>query len=91
MLIEEYFNKIENDIASCPFIHNCNLIKDKRSTHIGFIEGVIKFVDNSILHFMEFVIETFPHHKHEINNKVVASKEASLEKVLYEIEKLILK
>jgi len=125
VLIEEYFSKIENDIVSCPFIHSYNLIKDKRSTYIGFIEGIIKFIDNSILHFMEFVdvgkqiekykysyhyegndralifrydiaphfknIETFPHHKHEIDNKVVASKEPSLEEILYEIEKLILK
>jgi hypothetical protein len=36
-------------------------------------------------------IETFPHHKHEGENKVVASKEPSLKEVLYEIEKLNLK
>ena len=108
MLIEEYFSRIEQDIISCPLIHSYNLTKDKRSLYIGLIEGVIKFVDNSILHFMEFVdvgekvekykysyhyqdnnrslifrydmaphlrnIETFPHHKHEGDNKVVALK-----------------
>lgn len=124
MLIEEYFSNIEHNINSCPFIHSYNLVKDKRSLYIGFIEGSVKFIDNSTLHFMEFVdvsgkfekykysyhyeddknvmifrydmsphfkdIETFPHHKHDGNKKVVASKEPSLKEILYEIEKLIL-
>ncbi|MBM4137377.1 MAG: hypothetical protein FJ241_11175 [Nitrospira sp.] len=124
MLIEQYFGEIEHDINSCPFIHSYNLVKDKRSLHIGFIEGSIRFIDNSTLYFMEFVdvsekvekykysyhheddnsvmifrydmaphfrdIETFPHHKHEGNKKVIASKEPSLKEILYEIEKLIL-
>ena len=125
MLIEEYFRNIENYITSSPLIHSYNLNKDKRSIYIGLVEGNIKFINNSILHFVEFVdsgkkiekfkysyhyennsknlifrydmaphfrnIETYPHHKHMANNNVVASKEPSLEDVLYEIEKLILK
>lgn len=55
MLIEEYFREIEHDIISCPFVHSHNTIKDKRSVYIGLIEGVVKFMDNSTLHFMEFV------------------------------------
>lgn len=55
MLIEEYFKEIEDDINSCPFIHNYNLVKDRRSLYIGLIEGVVNFIDNSILRFMEFV------------------------------------
>lgn len=124
MLIEEYFNIIEHAITSCPFIHSYNIVKDKRSIYIGLIEGALKFIDNSILHFMEFVdvgkkiekykysyhyeddnrnlifrydvaphfknIETFPHHKHQTNNKVIASKGPSIEEVLYEIEKLMI-
>jgi len=124
LLIEEYFNEIENNINSCPFIHSYNLVKDKRSLHIGFIEGTIWFIDNSSLHFVEFIdvsekvekykysyhyvddngvmifrydmaphfkdVETFPHHKHEGEKKIVASKEPSLKEILYEIEKLIL-
>ncbi len=123
MLIEEYFREVEHDIISSSFIHSHNLIKDKRSVYIGLIEGVVRFMDNSTLHFMEFVdvgkkiekykysyhyedtgkslilrydivphyrnIATFPHHKHESENKVVASIEPSLKEVLYEIEKLI--
>jgi len=55
LLIEEYFREIEHDIISCPFVHSHNLIKDKRSVYIGLIEGIVKFMDNSNLHFMEFV------------------------------------
>ena len=55
MLIEEYFREIEHDIISCPFIHSHNFIKDKRYVYIWLIEGVIKFMNNSTLHFMEFV------------------------------------
>ena len=55
MLIDEYFIKIEKDIISCPFIHSYSIIKDKRSINIGLIDGVIKFIDDSILCFMEFV------------------------------------
>jgi hypothetical protein len=48
LLIEEYFAEIENDIISCPFVHSHNLTKDKRSVYIGLIEGVVKFLDNSM-------------------------------------------
>jgi hypothetical protein len=54
-LIEEYFSRVELDINSCPFVTGYNLFKDKRSLYIGFIEGAVRFMDNSILHFMEFV------------------------------------
>ncbi len=55
MLIEDYFREIEHNIVSCPFVHSHHLIKDKRSVYIGLIEGVVKFMDNSTLHFIEFV------------------------------------
>ena len=55
MLIEEYFQKIEADIASCPYIFESRVLKDKRSLYIGVIEGDIYFIDESVLHFIEFV------------------------------------
>lgn len=78
MLIEEYFSGIEHNINSCPFVHTYTLSKDKRSLHIGLIEGSIKFMDNSTLHFMEFVdvsknIERFKYsyHYEDANNAMI--------------------
>lgn len=55
MLIEEYFQKVEDDIARCLYIFESHIIKDKRSLYIGIIEGDIYFIDDSVLHFIEFV------------------------------------
>jgi len=55
VLIEEYFQKIEADIANCPYIFESRILKDKRSLYIGIIEGDIYFIDESVLHFIEFV------------------------------------
>ena len=55
MLITEYFQKIEFLIADCIHIVETNLFKDKRSLHIGIIEGELLFTDESALHFIEFV------------------------------------
>ncbi len=55
MLIEEYFRQIENDIAECLFIIETEIKKDRRSYHIGIVEGKIRFTDHSVLHFIEFV------------------------------------
>ena len=55
MLIEGYFQKIEADIASCPYIFESRVLKDKRSLYIGIIEGDIYFIDESVFHFIEFV------------------------------------
>lgn len=55
MLIEEYFQKIESDITTCPYVFESRVLKDKRSLYIGIIEGEIYFTDESFLHFIEFV------------------------------------
>ena len=55
MLISEYFQKIESQIADCIYIIETSLVKDKRSLHIGIIEGELFFIDESRLHFIEFV------------------------------------
>ncbi len=55
MLIEEYFQKVESDIANCPYIFESRILRDKRSLHIGIIEGEISFPDESVLYFIEFV------------------------------------
>jgi len=78
LLIEEYFTDIEGNIASCPFVHSHSIVKDKRSLYIGLIEGVIGFMDNSTLRFMEFVdvskrIEKFKYsyHYEDAHNETV--------------------
>jgi len=55
VLIEEYFQKIEADIANCPYIFESHILKDRRSLYIGIIEGDVYFIDESVLHFIEFV------------------------------------
>ena len=55
MLIEDYFQKIESDCAKCPYVFESRVHKDRRSLHIGIIEGDIHFLDESVLHFLEFV------------------------------------
>ena len=55
MLIDEYFQQIEAVIARYPMILKIELVKDKRSPSIGFIEGKFTFLNGSLLHFVEFV------------------------------------
>lgn len=55
MLITEYFQKIESQIADCVNILEIGILKDNRSLHIGIIEGKLIFIDESVLHFIEFI------------------------------------
>ena len=55
MLITEYFQQIDSVISDCIYVVETNVIKDKRSLHIGVIEGQLLFTDDSVLHFIEFV------------------------------------
>ena len=55
MLIEEYFQSIEDCITDCLYVTESQIRKDKRSFYIGVVEGEIRFTDNSFLHFIEFV------------------------------------
>jgi hypothetical protein len=55
VLIEAYFAQIEADIAQCVSVMKTELLRDKRSPYIGFIEGKMSFINSSMLHFIEFV------------------------------------
>lgn len=55
MRIEEYFQQIQDIIATCRVIQASNATYDKRGTHEGFIRGEIYFIDGSVLHFREAV------------------------------------
>ncbi|HEB66204.1 MAG TPA: hypothetical protein ENJ02_11775 [Chloroflexi bacterium] len=55
MRIETYFRVLNDLIAARPFVHFSNLTFEKRSSHIGFIKGEVRFSDGSILHMREYV------------------------------------
>jgi hypothetical protein len=55
VLITEYFQHIESQLSEYIHVLEIDLHKDKRSLHIGIIEGKIIFIDESILHFIEFI------------------------------------
>ncbi|MCI5122709.1 MAG: hypothetical protein D3908_16290 [Candidatus Electrothrix sp. AUS4] len=55
MLIEEYFRYIGQAIEESCIVVDSQLLNDKRSLYIGFIEGKLTFLDGSFLRFMEFV------------------------------------
>jgi hypothetical protein len=54
-LIEDYFRLVEALLAAAGIIHSTSITYDKRSACIGFIRGVIYFLDGSQLHLREFV------------------------------------
>jgi hypothetical protein len=55
VLITEYFQEIDSEIADCIHVVEATVTKDRRSLHIGIIEGQLLFSDESALHFIEFV------------------------------------
>jgi hypothetical protein len=55
VLIEEYFQQLKQEISKSYFIVTANITTDKRSLYLGIVEGKLIFLDNSELHFMEFV------------------------------------
>ena len=55
MLIEEYFVHLERTFASCLYITQTTLTKEKRALHIGFIKGTATFTLGIQLFLMEFV------------------------------------
>lgn len=55
MLITQYFQEIESEIAGCIHVVESSITKDQRSLHIGIIEGKLLFTDDFSLHFIQFV------------------------------------
>lgn len=55
MKIEDYFSEIQAVVNSCPAVRLTNITFEKRGTYEGFIRGELFFVDNSTLHFREFI------------------------------------
>ena len=55
MLIEEYFVHLERTFASCLYMTQTTLTKERRALHIGFIKGTATFTQEIRLFLMEFV------------------------------------
>lgn len=55
MLIEGYFVRLEQILASCSHVLQTTLTKEKRAPHIGFVKGTIVFSPGIQLSIMEFV------------------------------------
>jgi hypothetical protein len=55
VLIEEYFVRLEQALASCSYVLQTTLTKEKRAPHIGFVKGTIVFSQGIQLSIMEFV------------------------------------
>ena len=55
MLIEEYFVHLERTFAACLYVTQTALIKEKRSSYIGFVKGTATFSQGIELFLMEFV------------------------------------
>lgn len=58
MLISEYFGQISQLLASyssAGFLLSSNIVLDTRSDEAGYIRGVLNFVNDTALHFREYI------------------------------------
>lgn len=55
MFITEYFKKVEDILEKYKPFLSYEITYDKRDEHIGFIKGIVHFIDLSELHIREFV------------------------------------
>jgi len=58
LLIEEYFSQVKGVVdqyATANFVTSTNLTFDSRPGDQGILSGMIEFVDNSRLHFREYL------------------------------------
>ena len=55
MLIEEYFQLLSEALQTFSIIQNFIFNPKKQGTYQGFIRGEVRFKDDSILYFREFV------------------------------------
>lgn len=55
MRIDEYYVLIQSTIAGCLWIETSSIAYAERSNEQCFIRGDIRFIDNSRLHFREYV------------------------------------
>jgi Family of unknown function (DUF6516) len=54
-LLEDYFQQIQEMVATCTLLQSSNLVYETRSPDRGFIRGELNFANHSILSVREFV------------------------------------
>ncbi|MFH0924237.1 MAG: DUF6516 family protein [bacterium] len=60
MYITDYFKQIEKILSECPAIIMQEVTYDQRTSYLGFIKGILTFIDFSQLHFKEFIDTSNP-------------------------------
>lgn len=65
MHVADYFHQVEKLIADCPAVISQELLYDQRTSYIGFIKGILTFIDSSQLHFKEFIDTQDPSMKYK--------------------------
>ncbi len=56
MSVEEYFRRLQADIAACPAVVHTLITFEKRDSSRGFVRGELFLADGSVLHLREFVV-----------------------------------
>ena len=55
MIFREYYSQIETIINECPIVTHFSIEFDEIDTFVGYLKGTLELLDDSVLHFMEFV------------------------------------
>jgi hypothetical protein len=78
VLIDDYFDQLENIINSCGYIQTKIVHKDKRSDYVGYFRADLYFHDDSLLHVREFVSTragvvkgTYTYHYQDSSNRII--------------------
>jgi hypothetical protein len=53
--IDGYFKFSQSIIDKFPNVRLSNITFEKRAAHVGYIKGELQFIDDSMLHFREYV------------------------------------
>ena len=55
MNVREYYASLQAMIRNCPFITHWSAEFEEIDLHVGYLKGMLEFVDGSTLHFIEFI------------------------------------
>ncbi len=55
MNVRGYYASLQAMIQNCPFIAHWNMEFEEIDLQVGYLKGMLEFIDGSTLHFIEFV------------------------------------